>query len=410
MSQPLYLTGTIVVGDGAELDECWVVDGRLTLDPPDEPAQQLEGWVLPGLVDVHCHIGLGPQGAVSAAEAEAQAVTDRRTGVLLIRDAGSPQDTRWVQQRADLPRLIRAGTHLARPKRYLRGFGRELADVAELPEAVAQEAARGDGWVKIVADWIDRSEGADSDLRPLWSATVLAEAVAAAHERGAKVTAHTFSRETVDDLLDAGIDGIEHGTGMSADHIAEAARRRIPVTPTLLQVDNFAEIAEQAGAKYPVYAARMRAMHERRYEQVRAFHEAGVPLLGVCLGMQGIAHCFGGKIVRATVPMHGKTSLIHHDGKGVYKKIPQNLEVMRYHSLMVDAQSLPDFLEVTSVIAGEGATEDLRQAALGGCEIMGIRHKAFPIEGIQYHPESFATEGGKALLGNFLLQQESARR
>ena len=67
MSQPLYLTGTIVVGDGAELDECWVVDGRLTLDPPDEPAQQLEGWVLPGLVDVHCHIGLGPQGAVSAA-------------------------------------------------------------------------------------------------------------------------------------------------------------------------------------------------------------------------------------------------------------------------------------------------------------------------------------------------------
>ncbi len=135
-----------------------------------------------------------------------------------------------------------------------------------------------------------------------------------------------------------------------------------------------------------------------------------IPLLGVCLGMQGIAHCFGGKIVRATVPMHGKTSLIHHDGKGVYKKIPQNLEVMRYHSLMVDAQSLPDSLEVTSVIAGEGATEDLRQAALGGCEIMGIRHKAFPIEGIQYHPESFATEGGKALLGNFLLQQESARR
>ncbi|HLS75059.1 MAG TPA: amidohydrolase family protein [Actinomycetaceae bacterium] len=279
MSQSLHLTGTIVVGDGAELDECWVVDGRLTLDPPDEPAQQLEGWVLPGLVDVHCHIGLGPQGVVSAAEAEAQAAADRRTGVLLIRDAGSPQDTRWVQQRADLPRLIRAGTHLARPKRYLRGFGRELADAAELPEAVAQEAARGDGWVKIVADWIDRSEGAYSDLRPLWPATVLAEALAAAHEHGAKVTAHTFSREAVDDLLDAGIDGIEHGTGMSSDHIAEAARRRIPVTPTLLQVGNFAEIAEQAGAKYPVYAARMRAMHERRYEQVRAFHEAGVPLL-----------------------------------------------------------------------------------------------------------------------------------
>lgn len=135
-----------------------------------------------------------------------------------------------------------------------------------------------------------------------------------------------------------------------------------------------------------------------------------IPLLGVCLGMQGIAHCFGGNIVRAALPMHGKTSLIRHDRKGVYQNIPQDLEVMRYHSLMVEAQSLPDCLEVTSIIAGESSRADLLQAALGGSEIMGIRHKQFPIEGIQYHPESFATEGGKALLGNFLLEQETARR
>jgi anthranilate synthase/aminodeoxychorismate synthase-like glutamine amidotransferase len=135
-----------------------------------------------------------------------------------------------------------------------------------------------------------------------------------------------------------------------------------------------------------------------------------IPLLGVCLGMQGIAHCFGGNIVRAVLPMHGKTSLIRHDRKGVYQNIPQDLEVMRYHSLMVEAQSLPDCLEVTSIIAGESSRADLLQAALGGSEIMGIRHKQFPIEGIQYHPESFATEGGKALLGNFLLEQETARR
>ena len=134
-----------------------------------------------------------------------------------------------------------------------------------------------------------------------------------------------------------------------------------------------------------------------------------IPLLGVCLGMQGIAHCFGGNIVRAAVPTHGKTSLIRHDGKGVYQNIPQKLEVMRYHSLMVEAQSLPPSLEVTSVIAGEGSAGDLLQAALDGCEIMGIRHKQFPIEGIQYHPESFATEGGKALLENFLLRQEATR-
>ncbi|MBD8060756.1 amidohydrolase family protein [Oceanitalea stevensii] len=308
MGQPLHLTGTIVVGDAAELDECWVVDGRLTLEPPAEPVREVEGWVLPGLVDVHCHIGLGPEGAVSVEEAEVQAKADREAGTLLVRDAGSPQDNRWVQQRSDLPRLIRAGHHLARPKRYLRHYGRELDDVAQLPQAMAEEAASGDGWVKVVADWIDRSEGADSDLRPLWPADILAEGIAAAHEAGAKVTAHAFSREVVDDLLDAGIDGIEHGTGMTADHIAEAARRRVPVTPTLLQVAHFADFAEQAGSKYPVYAARMRAMHERRYEQVRAFHEAGVPLLMGSDAGGTIAHgslpAELAEVVRAGVPVH----------------------------------------------------------------------------------------------------------
>lgn len=130
-----------------------------------------------------------------------------------------------------------------------------------------------------------------------------------------------------------------------------------------------------------------------------------IPLLGVCLGMQGIAHCFGGKVVRAPVPMHGKTSLIQHDGRGVYHNIPQALEIMRYHSLMVEAQSLPGCLEITSVIAKPDMPEDLMQAALAGCEIMGLRHRQFPIEGIQYHPESFATEGGRELLRNFLLPE-----
>jgi len=308
VARPLHLTGTVVVGDGAELDECWVVEGRLTLDPPDEPARELEGWVLPGLVDVHCHIGLGPDGEVSVAEAEAQAKADRDAGTLLVRDAGSPQDTRWVQQRPDLPRLIRAGHHLARPKRYLRHYGRELDDVTQLPEAMAQEARYGDGWVKIVADWIDRSQGAESDLRPLWPADVLAEGIAAAHENGARVTAHAFSREAVDDLLDAGVDGIEHGTGMTPDHIAEAARRRIPVTPTLLQVAHFTDFAAQAGAKYPVFAERMLRMHARRHEQVRAFHEAGVPLLmGSDAGgtiLHGSLPAELAEVVRAGVPVH----------------------------------------------------------------------------------------------------------
>ncbi|MFC4556125.1 amidohydrolase family protein [Georgenia faecalis] len=281
MSETLHLRGTVLVGDGRERDECWVVDGRLALTAPPGAwsADVVEGVVLPGLVDVHCHIGLGPDGEVSAAEALAQARADRDAGTLLVRDAGSPMDNRWVQDREDLPRLIRAGHHLARPKRYLRHYGLELERVGDLPDAVAEQARFGDGWVKLVGDWIDRSEGADADLRPLWPRDVLRDAVAAAHENGARVTVHTFSREAVDDLLDAGVDGIEHGTGMDADHIDEAAKRALPVTPTLLQVGRFTDFADQAGPKYPVFAARMRRMHARRYEQVRTLAEAGVPLL-----------------------------------------------------------------------------------------------------------------------------------
>lgn len=114
-----------------------------------------------------------------------------------------------------------------------------------------------------------------------------------------------------------------------------------------------------------------------------------VPTLGVCLGMQGMAAVFGGSIVRATNPMHGKTSPLTHDGKEVFQNLPQGIEVMRYHSLVVDPQSVPDCLTV-SATAGE--------------EIMGLRHTEYPIEGVQFHPESFASEGGRQMLAQFLAQ------
>lgn len=113
-------------------------------------------------------------------------------------------------------------------------------------------------------------------------------------------------------------------------------------------------------------------------------------VLGVCLGMQGMAHVFGGRVVKAAVPMHGKTSAISHDEKGIFSGLPQGIEVMRYHSLIAEEKSLPAILEITARTQG---TEP---------EIMGLRHKTLPIEGIQFHPESFATEGGKAMLKNFL--------
>jgi anthranilate synthase/aminodeoxychorismate synthase-like glutamine amidotransferase len=114
-----------------------------------------------------------------------------------------------------------------------------------------------------------------------------------------------------------------------------------------------------------------------------------IPVLGICLGMQGIAACFGGNIIRAEKPMHGKSSAISHDGKRIFILLPQDLEVMRYHSLIVEKDSLPECLEVTAVAKDTN-------------EIMGLRHKTYPIEGIQFHPESFATEGGKRMLENFL--------
>jgi anthranilate synthase component 2 len=116
-------------------------------------------------------------------------------------------------------------------------------------------------------------------------------------------------------------------------------------------------------------------------------------LLGVCLGMQGIAHCFGGKVSRAHVPMHGKISAITHDEKGVFKDLPQDIDVMRYHSLIVEPESLPADLVITSRVLLDEPNE---------FEIMGLRHKTYPIEGIQFHPESFGTEGGKKMLENFI--------
>ena len=116
------------------------------------------------------------------------------------------------------------------------------------------------------------------------------------------------------------------------------------------------------------------------------------PVLGVCLGMQGIAHYFGGKVVRAKIPKHGKTDRISHDGKGVFTGLPQQIEIMRYHSLVVDDASLPAFFEKSARV--ESSEND--------GELMGIRHKEYPIEGIQFHPESFATEGGMKMIENFI--------
>lgn len=117
------------------------------------------------------------------------------------------------------------------------------------------------------------------------------------------------------------------------------------------------------------------------------------PILGVCLGHQSIGQAFGGKIVRAKAIMHGKTSKIHHKGIGVFSDLPSPFEATRYHSLVIEQASLPDCLEITAWTETEDGQMD---------EIMGVRHKSLPVEGVQFHPESILTEHGHAMLKNFL--------
>ena len=113
-----------------------------------------------------------------------------------------------------------------------------------------------------------------------------------------------------------------------------------------------------------------------------------IPILGVCLGHQSIGYAFGGDIIRAKKLMHGKTSQISHDGKGVFKGLPNPFRATRYHSLVIKRETLPECLEVTATSEDD--------------EIMGVRHKSLPVEGVQFHPESILTEVGKQLLKNFV--------
>lgn len=268
----LHVRG-VVLPDGVHRD-LWVRGGRVTYDPVPGADTVATGWVIPGLVDLHCHVGLDAQGAVEPDEAEQQALADRDSGVLLLRDAGSAADTRWVDDREDLPRIVRAGRHIARTRRYIRNYGWEI-EPEELVAYVEQEARRGDGWVKLVGDWIDRDKG---DLGPCWPREALDAAIARAHELGARVTAHVFGEDALPDLIGAGIDGIEHGTGLSDDLLGLMADRGVSMVPTLVNIANFPLYADQGMARFPAYADHMRVLHERRYDTVRTAHEAGVPV------------------------------------------------------------------------------------------------------------------------------------
>ena len=296
-----------VLPDGESRD-LYVVDGRVTYEPVASAELVAEGWIVPGLVDAHCHVGLDAHGAVPEDVQETQALKDRDAGALLLRDCGSPADTRWIQEREDLPRLIRAGRHIARTKRYIRNYAHEI-EPDDLATYVAREAESGDGWVKLVGDWIERDAG---DLTPSWTRESVLEAMKAAHDRGARVTAHVFGEHALPDLIDAGIDCIEHGTGLGPDLIDTMAANGVALVPTVTNLENFPQFAAAGEEKFPAYADHMRRLHASRKDTIRAAYEAGVQIYAGTDAGGGLGHGLVGDEVRGLVDY----GLSPHDALG----------------------------------------------------------------------------------------------
>lgn len=278
----------VLLPEGEERD-LWIHDGLISFEPvADADTLCDRGWIVPGLVDAHCHVGIKFGGGDETREgAIKQAEDERDVGALLLRDAGSPIDTRFIDDHEELPKIIRAGRHLAFARRYIRDLGIELEDVSQLPDAVRVQARRGDGWVKIVGDWIDRGVG---DLAPLWPDDILEQAIAAAHEEGARVTAHVFGEDALPGLINAGIDCIEHGTGLTDDTVAMMAERRVALVPTLINIENFPDFAAQAGSKFPKYASHMIDLHKRVNQTVANAHDAGIAIYAGTDAGGGILH------------------------------------------------------------------------------------------------------------------------
>ncbi|MER5769901.1 amidohydrolase family protein [Streptomyces sp. NPDC001985] len=301
----LRVKGRVLVGPRDVRDELWVVGGRITFTRPSGPADDVvtvTGWALPGLVDAHCHVGLDRHGPVDDATSEKQALTDRDAGALLLRDAGSPSDTRWIDDREDLPRIIRAGRHIARTRRYIRDYAHEI-EPEDLVSHVAREARRGDGWVKLVGDWIDREAG---DLTACWPRGPVEAAIAEAHRLGARVTAHCFAEDSLRDLVEAGIDCVEHATGLTDETIPLFAERGVAIVPTLVNIATFPALALGGEAKFPVWSAHMRRLYERRYDTVRSAYDAGVPVfVGTDAGgslAHGLVAAEVAELVKAGIP------------------------------------------------------------------------------------------------------------
>ncbi len=231
--------------------------------------------------------GSATHGATDLDEAIAQAETERDAGALLLRDAGSPIDTRSLDDRDDLPRIIRAGRHLARPKRYTARVRRSSSRTSR--SCPRRSPSRPAG-VTAGSSWSATGSTAASAIwRRCGPTTCSSEAIDAAHAEGARVTAHVFGEDALPGLINAGIDCIEHGTGITDDVIALMVEHGTALVPTLINIENFPGIAD-AAAKYPTYAAHMRDLYASCRDRMGAAHDAGVPIYAGTDAGSMIAH------------------------------------------------------------------------------------------------------------------------
>jgi imidazolonepropionase-like amidohydrolase len=270
---PLHVRGVILPDD--EVRDLWLVGDRVTFTPtPGAVTIADRGYVMPGLVDAHCHIGIrnGGGNVESLDEVRAMAFTDRDTGVLALRDAGSPYPYAVLDDDPEIPRLARAGRHVAPVRRSIRNLGIEV-DAADVAATIEEQAKAGNGWVKLVGDWIDRSVG---DLANAWDPETMASAVAAAHAAGVRMTAHCFAEDSVRVLVNAGIDCLEHGTGLAVDVLDQMAAQGTALVPTMINIETFEGIAATADTKFPAYASHMRRLQAGFPSVVGAAIEAGV--------------------------------------------------------------------------------------------------------------------------------------
>lgn len=265
---------------GTEAQDVWVADGRFTFDEqPDAETLLTDGWLIPGLVDAHAHLSLASPSEGSPQErATASAMQQLEAGVLLIREPGSPDDgAAGLGPDKGTPRVIRAGRFIVTEGGYIPGMGLETTS-ADLAETAAAQAKPGE-WVKLVIDFF-----VDGRIQQTWSRADIGTAVRAAHSAGAKVTVHATRPEVIADAVEAGVDGIEHGTGIDRDLLPVLRDKGVMWTPTLLISDGARGMVAQHAS--PEGAKEVIAWLDTVDQRVAAAAELGVVILaGTDAGM-----------------------------------------------------------------------------------------------------------------------------